>query len=255
MTCAKERAELAYNYIERCFMQTVIYLHGFASSPASKKANLFRAPLEAQGIRYLVPDLNVPDFEHLTLTAMLERVAETIRSVPADDPDPIYLVGSSMGALTALHFYDRYRQQPEGERVRKLVLLAPAFDFMDNRNRTMGEDWREQWEARGAWPFFNYARGQESLVHYGLVEDIAHYDSYSVTLDVPVLIYHGTEDTVVHPDQSHRFVELYPQVTLHWVDSDHELLTATEQILEGMFAFFDLDSQSDSSEPSVHQER
>jgi uncharacterized protein len=85
------------------FMQTVIYLHGFASSPASKKATLFRTPMEAHGVRYLVPDLNVPDFEHLTLTAMLERVAETIRDIP--DDGPLYLVGSSMGALVALHFY------------------------------------------------------------------------------------------------------------------------------------------------------
>jgi pimeloyl-ACP methyl ester carboxylesterase len=92
-------------------------------------------------------------------------------------------------------------------------------------------------------------------VHYGLVEDIAHYDSYDVTLDIPVLIYHGTEDTVVHPDQSHRFVELYPQVTLHWVDSDHELLSATEQILEGMFAFFNLDPLSNSTDESVREER
>jgi uncharacterized protein len=235
-------------------MQTVIYLHGFASSPASKKATIFRVPLEAHGVRYVVPDLNVPDFEHLTLTAMLERVAETIRDIP--DDGPLYLVGSSMGALVALHFHDRYRETPEGQRVRKLVLLAPGFDFMDNRDRTIGEHWREQWEAKGAWPFFNYALGREVPVHYGLIKDLAHYDSYAVTLDIPVLIYHGTEDTVVHPDQSHRFIELYTtNVTLHWVDSDHELLNATQQILEGMSAFFDLDLLPDSPDVSVREER
>jgi pimeloyl-ACP methyl ester carboxylesterase len=126
---------------------------------------------------------------------------------------------------------------------------------MDNRDRTMGEDWRERWEAQGSWPFFNYAQGGEAAVHYGLVKDIAHYDSYAVTIEIPVLIYHGTEDTVVHPDQSHRFVELYPQVTLHWVDSDHELLSASEQILEGMFAFFQLDPLSSSSDESVREEK
>lgn len=235
-------------------MQTVIYLHGFASSPSSKKATIFRVPLEAQGVRYLVPDLNVPDFQHITLTAMLERVAETIRGVP--DDGPLYLVGSSMGALVALHFYDRYRQTPEGERLSKLVLLAPGFDFMDNRDRTMGDDWREQWEAQGSWPFFNYAQGREVPVHYGLIKDLAHYDSYAVPIEIPILIYHGTEDTVVHPDQSHRFIEVNPRnVTLHWVDSDHELLNATQQILEGMSAFFDLDLLPDSPDVSAREER
>ncbi len=235
-------------------MQTVVYLHGFASSPSSKKAAIFRSPLEERGVRYLVPDLNVPDFQHLTLTAMLERMAETIRSVP--DDGALYLVGSSMGAAVALHFYDRYRQTPEGSRVTKLVLLAPGFDFMDNRDRTIGEGWRERWEAQGSWPFYNYAQSREVPVHYGLIKDLAHYDSYAVTLDIPVLIYHGTEDAVVHPDQSHRFAELYKgQVTLHWVDSDHELLTATEQILEGMYAFFDLDGLPHSPDVSAHKER
>jgi alpha-beta hydrolase superfamily lysophospholipase len=185
---------------------------------------------------------------------MLECVAAIIRDIP--DDGPLYLVGSSMGALVALHFRDRYRHTPEGQRVRKLVLLAPGFDFMDNRDRTIGEHWREKWEAQGTWPFYNYAQGREVPVHYGLIKDLAHYDSYAVTVDIPILIYHGTEDTVVHPDQSHRFVEIYTSnVTLHWVDSDHELLNATQQILEGMSAFFDIDLLPNSPDVSVREER
>lgn len=221
-------------------MQTVVYLHGFASSPTSRKATLFRGPLEERGVRYLVPDLNVPSFEFLSLTAMLEQVAQTLNAVP--DDDPVCLIGSSMGALAALHFYDRYKEAA-ARRVRKMVLLAPAFDFMANRDRTMGDDWREQWEAHGAWLFPNYAQGRDIPVHYGLIQDVVHYDSYAVDLQIPVLIYHGTEDTVVAPAQSHRFAELYPHhVTLHWVDSDHELLSATEQIMEGLIAFLDLEA-------------
>ncbi|MCA9914481.1 MAG: alpha/beta fold hydrolase [Anaerolineae bacterium] len=211
----------------------IIYLHGFASSAQSTKANLFRPQFEERGFGYSVPDLNVPDFQHLTLTAMLERVAETVRSIAQE---PIYLVGSSMGGLTALHFYDRYRDA-EASRIQKMILLAPAFDFMDIRGQQMGADWEDQWRDAGSMPFFNYATGGEVPVHYGLVADIKQYDSYAVQVDIPTLIYHGKKDQSVPYDQSTRFAEGRQHVTLHLLDSDHQLLDQTEEIFKGILAF------------------
>ncbi len=215
----------------------IIYLHGFASSPMSTKANRFRPVFEERGFGYSVPDLNVPDFQHLTLTAMLEKVAETVRGI---ESEWVYLIGSSMGGLTALHFYDRYRQA-EAARVHKMILLAPAFDFMDNRTQQMGADWQQRWREAGSMPFFNYATGGDVPVHYGLVEDIQQYDSYGVQVDIPLLIYHGKRDESVHYEQSVRFAQGRDNVTLHLLESDHQLLDKTDEIQRGMLEFISED--------------
>lgn len=216
--------------------KNVIYLHGFASSPGSKKANYFKAPFEARGAHYVIPDLNQPSFDRLTLTAMLQKVAETVRDLTGE----IYLVGSSLGGLTALHFYDQYRLA-EASRVAQLVLLAPAFDFVHAHNAQTGSnDWQSAWQVAGSVPFFNYAHGHAVNVHYGLVEDLLRYDSYGVSVEVPTTIYHGRNDASVPYEQSVRFAHNRPLVTLHLLESDHELLDQTDQILADMIALFGL---------------
>jgi uncharacterized protein len=181
----------------------LLYLHGFSSSPNSNKAQTFARRLAQRGIVLHIPDLNVPTFEQLTLTAMLARVAETIRALP---PGPVGLIGSSMGGLTAVHFADRYRHA-EGARVEKLLLMAPAFDFMENRVRQLGEEGIARWRETGWLDVHHYGDGTLHRVHYGLVEDMLRYDSYALNLDIPTLIFHGTRDTSVDYQQSVRYAQ------------------------------------------------
>lgn len=213
---------------------TIIYCHGFASSPGSTKANIFARRFEAQGITCRIPDLNVPDFEHLMLTAMLERVAEEVRNCP---PGTVHLMGSSMGGAVALHFADRYKNT-EAARLGKLLLLAPALDFAANRQRQLGEEGLAQWKETGWREVYHYGYKEQRRIHYGLHEDTLAYDAYRVSVDLPILIYHGTRDDVVDYHQSVRFAENRPNVELHLLDSDHELLDQVDPIWEGAAAFF-----------------
>ena len=214
----------------------ILYLHGFASSPNSNKARDFERRFAERGIRLHIPDLNVPDFEHLTLTAMLERVGQTLDALP---PGDVYLMGSSMGGAVALHFTDRYRNV-QAARVRKLFLMAPAFDFAANRWHDLGEAGIQAWRETGSHPFFNYAVGSERGVHYGLFENLQQYDSYSLRLDLPILIFHGRRDESVDVQQSIRFAEARPNVDLRVVDSDHQLLDQTDAMWMALLMFFDL---------------
>lgn len=217
----------------------VIYLHGLASSPSSKKAAIFKKPLEALGVHYIVPDLNVPSFERLTLTAMLEKVADTTQQLPAA---PTMIIGSSLGGLTALHFVDRYKTT-QAHHVTHLVLLAPALDFVANRARSE-DDLLEKWRRQGYWLFYNYAQEKLLPVHFGLVEDIAQYNSYTTTVEIPILIYHGRHDASVPYEKSVRFAQGRPNVTLELLDSDHELLDQTDTILQGILRFMGLDKEA-----------
>lgn len=212
----------------------IIYLHGFASSPQSQKAQWFKQRFATLDIPLLIPNLNVPSFEQLTLTAMLEKVADTVRQCP---PGPVYLIGSSMGGLAALHFVNHYRES-EARRAEVMVLLAPAFDFIDNRRRALGEDGIAQWQDTGWLDVYNYAEQGERRVHYGLHEDVSRYNSFAVNLVIPTLIYHGANDESVPVAQSERFAAERGNVTLQVLESDHGLLDQLEVIWQGMYKFF-----------------
>jgi len=214
----------------------IVYLHGFASSPKSKKAQYFKQRFETHDVNVYIPDLNVPSFERLTLTDMLETVAGVVRMCP---PGPVYMVGSSLGGLTALHFINQYKDA-EAKRVELLFLLAPALDFIANRRQTMGESSLEEWQKTGWWHTHHYATDSQARVHYALVDDIARYDSFSAHLIIPTIIYHGENDDTVPPEQSVRFAEPRNNVTLKLVDSDHKLHDQAPAIFDHMVKFFAL---------------
>lgn len=211
-------------------IKNVLYLHGLASSPTSNKGRFYAQKLTEKGATVRVPDLNEPDFEHLTLTAILAKVAQEIREIPAD-AGGVALIGSSLGGLTALHFADRYKDA-EAARVEKIVLMAPAFEFVYADEET--------WRQNGQIEWFHHSYGKALPVHYGLVEDIRKYDSYAVNIEKPILIYHGTHDESVDYQQSVRFADGRANVDLHLLDSDHQLLDKTDLMLAGIVEFLGL---------------
>ncbi len=208
-----------------------LYLHGFGSGPSSKKGTDLRARFASVGHTLHTPDLNAPDFEHLTLTAILARVADVV--APGE---PLYLIGSSLGGLSALHFVDRYPQYD----VRKMILLAPALDFAANRRIALGEAGMARWQQTGWWEAHNYATGDTRRVHYGLYEDTLKYNSFGVHTDVPTLIIHGSKDESVPVSGSQQFAEGRTNVDLRIVDSDHQLLDQTDFIWQATQTFFAL---------------
>ncbi|MBD2480628.1 YqiA/YcfP family alpha/beta fold hydrolase [Planktothrix sp. FACHB-1365] len=78
-------------------MATYIYLHGFASSPFSTKAQYLRDRFASVDIHLNIPDLNQGDFSHLTLTRQLQQ----IESEFFPSASPCVVLGSSFGGLTA----------------------------------------------------------------------------------------------------------------------------------------------------------
>ncbi len=57
-------------------MLSVLYCHGFASSPLSAKVTSLRPLLEPHRIELNVPDLNVPSFERLDFDAVVAHAVE-----------------------------------------------------------------------------------------------------------------------------------------------------------------------------------
>lgn len=104
-------------------MKTILYLHGFISSPASRKAVLLGDYLRGQApsIDYLVPALH-----HRPAQAM----AEVHRLCAARDPRDLVVVGSSLGG-----FYATVAAEKAGCRA---VVLNPAVHPQGHFERYLG---------------------------------------------------------------------------------------------------------------------
>src|SRR5271170_5749169 len=189
-------------------MPRFVYLHGFASSPGSRKARFFAERFRELGIGLEIPDLAEGDFRNLTLTAQLNVIARTSRD------EPVSLIGSSMGGYLAALYAARH---PE---VENLVLLAPAFSFASRWPETLGERAMEQWKRTNTLKVFHYSEGREVELGYQLIEDARQYEAYP-DVTQPALIFQGKQDTVVPPEYAVRFADQHTNARLHLMDSDH----------------------------------
>ena len=100
-------------------MPTILYLHGFLSSPQSEKVRILREAIEKENksraedeqIKLIAPDLNHPP---RCVDTLLSEIAECV------DLSDTAVIGSSLGGFWATRFAKRY-----GVRA---VLLNPCFD-------------------------------------------------------------------------------------------------------------------------------
>ena len=209
-------------------MRALVYLHGFASGPGGNKGLHCRNWAEAQGVPFHAPDLNLPDFEHLTVSAQVEAVEALLASLP----EPAVVVGSSMGGLVGAAVARR------GTPMAHLILLAPAFGFA--RRRLAGRRWAG-YRKRGSMPTFHHATGQWTRLGPDLLPDLPLWaDDDQWQLEVPVAVLHGRQDTSVPLAESEAFAARHPQAVLRILEDDHGLLAAgslqeLDRLLEAAF--------------------
>lgn len=201
-------------------MTDLIYLHGFSSSPGGNKGAYTRRWAEARGVAFQAPDLNLPTFEALTLTAQVEAVEALLRSIP----EPPVLVGSSLGGFIATAVAHR------GLPLRALILLAPAFGFA--RRRLRGADWAD-YRDRGEMDVFHHGAGRPMRLGPELLRDLpAWADDDAWRIQVPTVILHGRHDEAVPLGESVAFCDRNPEAVLHTFEDDHGLLRPAS--LEGL---------------------
>ncbi|HEX8253647.1 MAG TPA: YqiA/YcfP family alpha/beta fold hydrolase [Thermoanaerobaculia bacterium] len=157
--------------------RSVLYFHGFASSPASAKIAALRPLLEPHGIELDTPDLNVPSFERLDFDAIVEHAWQRARAVP-----PRAMVGSSLGALIALAVAHRRLHVP-------LVLIAPALG--------VARRWQTKLPVGDPVTVFNFARNADAQIHRAFFLQLANLHVDDVPPPSRVTAIMGRKDETV----------------------------------------------------------
>lgn len=98
-------------------IRTVLYLHGFLSSPTGLKAGLVREECERRALAFLAPNLNAEPMW------VWQRIREILKMY---EPGTVGIVGSSLGGFYAARLLNDYAY--------RAVLINPAvrpWDFIE----------------------------------------------------------------------------------------------------------------------------
>ena len=194
-------------------MGDYIYLHGFASGPQSFKGTWLRSQFATHGINLQLMDLNQGDFSHLTLTRQINQVLQQLSG-------PTTLIGSSLGGLVAAWVTQ------QSDHIERLILLAPAFQFLNQWLPRLGAEQLTQWESTGWLSLYHYGFQSQQQLHYEFLTDAQRYPDSQLKKSIPTLILHGDRDEVIAENTSRVYAQHRPWVTLHILDTDHGMTDA-----------------------------
>jgi|SRR5579871_3452044 len=210
-------------------MMPILYLHGFASSSKSTKAQFFRQKMAESGQILTLLELDEGNFEGMTISGQLAVIDRAVRETRG----PVTLMGSSLGGYLAALYASSH---PEVERV---ILLAPAFRFAPRFKDRFSPEQLETWRKCGSTPIFHYGSNRLRPLSYQFVEDAARYEE-EPDVQQPCLILHGSIDTVVPPELSTEYAARHPNVTLRLLPSGHELTDVLDSLWEEVVKFQNL---------------
>lgn len=218
-----------------------IYLHGFASGKKSGKGLLLKKFFAEQPekIELHLPDLNIPSFEKLSVTAIIQHLKTKI----LNDNQPYRLIGSSLGGLVAASLASELKGS---SKIQSLILLCPALDASNRWKAKMTDSELSQWKLQGNRNYFNYNTNSEQPLHYEFYEDLLKQVHYPI-VDVPLTIVHGINDDVVPIGISRTYMQLLQKNGLKneliEVDDGHSLMKSeSTEVIGNVIRKFWLDA-------------
>lgn len=214
----------------------VVYLHGFASSPQSSKAQFFAAKFAQAGVAFEAPQLDEDNFEALTITGQMRVVEEAVkrRAKNLAKGEQMVLMGSSLGGYLAALYAERHPKP-----VDHLVLIAPAFQFLQRWRERMSAREIEDWRRAGWVSIYHYGSKTEQRLGYRFLEDAADYPA-TPDFQQRALILHGTEDPVVPYQVSYDYALEHAHTRLALFKSGHELTDVLEDLWRETAAFLEI---------------
>ncbi len=206
-----------------------IYLHGFASSPGSQKAQRFKREFEKRGKELLVPDLDGGDFRNLTISRQMDLIGNLIAEHSSHQ---FSLIGSSMGGYLGL------LAGQINPKITALYLMCPGLNFLNRWLKKLKMDASDQDAIPHLIRVFHYRYNRDEFLDTFLFEDAKKWEQISLDRVVPTRIVHGKFDETVDIRESRDFVKNRSWCELVELESDHSLLSHLDWIVGDCLSFF-----------------
>ena len=215
----------------------IVYLHGFSSSPGSRKARLFEKRLVKQSSSLAIPDLNEPCFSTLTISRVIKKAEHLIGPESRGA-----IIGSSMGGFAAAHFASLHPT-----RVDALVLMAPAFNMARLLEERLGPEGIARWQATGMTEIDHHGFNDKRQLGLEFLEDARKWAAAPLRIRCPVLILHGRNDPDVPIALSERFASSHRNVELVRYEAGHSLEEVVDDVLERAVSFLESNTSNDAT--------
>jgi uncharacterized protein len=212
----------------------ILFITGFLSKRWGNKSKALAQWCEDKGWGFCCYDVrgfgeSEGTFTDYTLSDWIAD-ARLVLSMLKDGP-PITIVGNSLGGWIA------WLMAQEVQEIERLILIAPAFNMMGVRARSISEARRQAWLTSGWMPWDDESAHKDWPLSWKWVKESEAY--WKTTFDrlrpVNTTILHGLHDTVILPSGSSEFVEqllsrdpAFP-VELQLIPGDHRL-SSDEQV-------------------------
>ena len=200
---------------------SILYLHGFASSPASIKASMIGSHFIKAGRDFFAPDLNCGDFTSMTISKNIE----VARKIADSLVEPFILMGSSLGGYTAAVACLACQKPPRG-----LVLMAPAFHPSKLWKSTLSKNEFYEWRDSGKIMVEHFAWGRKVPLSFQFYKDIETKPPFPDIKEYPCIIFHGNKDESVPITLSREFADRNKHVKLYELNDTHDLLASIDYI-------------------------
>jgi pimeloyl-ACP methyl ester carboxylesterase len=209
----------------------ILFITGFLSKRWGNKSTALAQWCEEKGWGFCCYDVrgcgdSGGSFTDYTLSDWIQDARVVLERL-ADGP-PLTIVGNSLGGWIAWLLAQEYPV------VEKLVLIAPAFNMMGVRAKSIEPERQQVWHKAGWMPWDDEPAHRDFPIAWKWVEESEAYwkTNFDRLRPVNTAILHGQQDSVILPQGSSQFVEqvrsLIPSfpIELHLVPGDHRLSSA-----------------------------
>ena len=128
------------------FRKAVLFIHGFSASYYENEyfINTLQRYPELDVYTFTLPGHEPPIMRKVKYESWIAKSEEELKKL-LDDYHTIYLVGHSMGGVIASYLASKYKS-----RIKKLVLIAPAFEYGSfHQNKKDIQDFFERENRKG----------------------------------------------------------------------------------------------------------
>jgi pimeloyl-ACP methyl ester carboxylesterase len=206
----------------------ILFITGFLSKRWGNKSKALVQWCQEKGWGFCCYDVrgfgdSEGQFTDYTLSDWIDDARAVLTSIEAGPP--VTIIGNSLGSWIA------WLVAQEFPTVEELILIAPAFNMMGKRARTLSKERLHDWHTAGWMPWDDDPLHKDWPLSWKWVEESEQYwaKTFEVVRQVKTTILHGLQDAVIVPSGSREFADellrrapTFP-LDLQLIPGDHRL--------------------------------